>query len=173
MKIDLSGINLQPLAHHLTDAEARGFFLADREHYKLLAYLSTKVKGPISDIGTYKGASALALSYGGNPVYTFDVSDMVALNPVPGNVNVVRYGPDTMFKGWLKSELICLDTIHDGIHERKVIDYLVTNKWKGLLVLDDIHAFPEQNKLWNEIKMRKVDLTDIGHWSGSGLIYFK
>lgn len=171
--IQIEDIDLNRLAHHLTDAEARGFFLAEREHYRLLAHLSVFAKGPISDIGTYKGASALALSYGGNPVYTFDVSNMLALNPIPANVHPIIYGPDTMFEGWLKSSLICLDTVHDGIHERKVIEYLIANNWKGTLVLDDIHAFPEQNKLWNDITLRKEDVTEGNHHSGTGIIYFE
>lgn len=172
---DIQSIDLNPLAHHINDAEARGFFTLDagKEHYKLLAYLSTKVNGIISDIGTYKGASALALSYGGNPVYTFDVANMHKLVDKPSNINIIHYSPETMFEGWLKSELIMLDTIHDGIHERKVIEYLIANKWKGILVLDDIHHFPEQNKLWNEITLSKKDITDLGHWSGTGIIYFK
>lgn len=172
---EVNSVDLSYLAHHLTDDEARGFFLLDAgvEHYKLLGFLANATEGAICDIGTYKGASALALSHGGNQVYTFDVSDMVALNPKPGNINIIRYHKDTLFSGWLKSSLIMLDTIHDGIHERKVIEYLIENNWKGVLVLDDIHAFPEQNKLWNDITLRKEDVSHIGHHSGTGIIYFE
>ncbi|MES2829679.1 MAG: hypothetical protein V4687_16070 [Bacteroidota bacterium] len=175
-KKELAKIDLSYLADLITDDEARGFFILPegREHYKLLAYLANQFDNIIiSDIGSYKGCSALALSVNEtNLVESYDVSDMVAMPLEPTNIQFF-ITDKVVCNQVLKSSLICLDTIHDGIHERAVIDFLIENNWKGLLILDDIHHFPEQNKLWNEITLRKEDLTSIGHWAGSGLIYFE
>lgn len=178
MSIDLkklAKIDLSSLAELITDPASKGYFLLPegQEHYKLLAYLSTKFDGvKIADIGTYHGCSALALSYNPkNTVVSYDISDMVKLNAVPQNVTFKLVGtPDSEV---LESDLIMLDTTHDGTHENQVIDFLIQNNWKGVLILDDIHHFPEQNKLWESITMEKEDLTSIGHWSGTGIIYFK
>ena len=57
-----------------------------KEHYRLLSYISTLYNGvTILDIGTYKGCSALALSFNpSNKVVSFDrgfrVSGFVLLN---------------------------------------------------------------------------------------------
>lgn len=175
-KKELAKIDLSSLAELITNEEAKSFFILPegKEHYKLLAYLAMQFDNIIiSDIGTYKGCSALALSVNPyNLVESYDVSDMVTLSKEPENVKFFLTDK-VVCDQVLKSELICLDTIHDGIHERAVIDFLIENNWKGLLVLDDIHFFPEQNKLWNEITLRKEDLTKIGHWAGTGLIYFE
>jgi len=40
------------------------------------------------------------------------------------------------------------------------------------MVLDDIHAFPEMEILWNKLIFNKVDITSYGHWSGTGLVDF-
>lgn len=175
-KKELANIDLSELAQLITDEEAKGFFLLPegQEHYKLLAYLSKKFDNIIiSDIGTYKGCSALALSINKkNTIESYDVSDMVTVSVDPENIKFFLT-EKIVCEQVLKSSLICLDTIHDGIHERAVIDFLIENNWEGLLILDDIHHFPEQNKLWNEITLRKEDLTEIGHWAGTGLIYFE
>ena len=39
--------------------------------------------------------------------------------------------------------------------------------------MDDIILFPELAKLWDEIPERKADWTDIGHHSGTGIIWFE
>lgn len=170
-KTDLSGA-----CKFIDDQEAANFFNSEagKEHYKLLAYLSLVLDNiEISDIGTYKGCSALALSCNpSNKVYSYDISDM---NKVIGGCDNIEFRiiKESFSKDILKSKLICLDTIHDGIHEKEVLDFLIKNNWKGILILDDIHHYPEQNKLWNSIKLRKEDITHLGHWSGTGIIYFE
>jgi hypothetical protein len=44
--------------------------------------------------------------------------------------------------------------------------------FKGRLFLDDIHLNPAMKCFWNSISETKADITDIGHWSGSGLVDF-
>lgn len=177
---EIAAIDLTELSKFITDKEARDFFLAETgEHYKLLAWLSMQFgsQADIADIGTFKGCSALALSY--DPmgwVHSFDISNNRMLNDYPPIIDFNLEGIEPEMEDpfmILNNDLIFLDTVHDGIHERKVIDFLIEHEWKGVLVLDDIHHFPEQNKLWNDITLRKEDVTDIGHWAGSGIIYFE
>ena len=46
--------------------------------------------------------------------------------------------------------------------------------WSGLVLMDDIHYdyFPELKKMWESLDYEKYNLTEIGHWSGTGLINF-
>jgi hypothetical protein len=37
-----------------------------------------------------------------------------------------------------------------------------------LLVLDDIRLLPMVT-LWEDLRLRKLDLTSFGHWSGTGI----
>ena len=55
----------------------KNWFLEVKEHYKLLAYLSSFFNNEtIVDIGTYRGLSALALSYNSsNKIITYDIID--------------------------------------------------------------------------------------------------
>jgi hypothetical protein len=63
---------------------------------------------------------------------------------------------------------------HDGIQETKMIQKLVDKKYKGYVLLDDIHLNQAMQNFWDSIPVtvRKVDLTEIGHWSGTGLLIF-
>jgi len=137
-------------------------------HYKLLAYLSSKVSGTIVELGTHHGTGALAICYKpNNRVVSYDINKFFGLNKKPENLEL-RYGDimetdDDGLELLLKSEYIFLDTNHDGIFENKVFNYLKENNYKGLLVLDDIHWAPEMIEFWNNIDITKYDVTDIGH----------
>jgi methylase of polypeptide subunit release factors len=63
-----------------------------KEHYRLLSYLASCFKNSdIFDIGTHRGASALALSYEPtNTVYSFDIENRKKIyENKPHNVNFV------------------------------------------------------------------------------------
>ena len=51
-----------------------------------------------------------------------------------------------------------------------ILDFLIDNNWHGKLLLDDINLNQEMKNFWNGISHEKYDLTDIGHWSGTGLV---
>jgi hypothetical protein len=74
----------------------------------------------------------------------------------------------------LKSPLIFLDIDpHEGIMEYEFYMWLREINYKGLLLLDDIWYFKGmRDHLWYRIMDTKWDLTDLGHWSGSGLVDF-
>lgn len=172
----IKNIDLRELSNYMTDKDAQKYFLEGPgvEHYKLLAYLSTLFSEIIiSDIGTLRGASALALSYNKqNKVISYDIKNKRMLNGKPQNIEFVVY-KGGFSKDIFYSDFIFLDTLHDGVLEREIINFLRKYKWRGILVLDDIHEFTPLKELWNEIDLPKEDITSIGHHSGTGIVYFK
>ena len=65
-----------------------------------------------------------------------------------------------------------LDTDHDGVFENQVYRILKQHRYNGLLFLDDIHLNQPMADFWGAISEEKEDITDLGHWSGSGLVEF-
>jgi hypothetical protein len=176
-KASVSTIDLRPLSKHAACEQYRGFFLDTgfKEHYQLLAHLSTRVQGAtIFDIGTLKGYSALALSYNNaNRVISYDIADYKELIDPERLTNIdFRIGNVLEAPELPLSSIIVLDTEHDGRFETQVYSFLKENRFKGLLVLDDIHLNEPMKRFWRFIDMPKEDLTDIGHWSGTGIVDF-
>jgi hypothetical protein len=184
MKIDLNlekikQIDLQNLGNLVVEQEFRHYFLDQpgKEHYKLLAYLSNQFKNTtILDIGTYKGCSALALSYNAsNKILSFDLGNYRNLGVgIPNNIEFIL---DNILKEQYKSivleaKLISLDTNHNGDFELEFHKYLRSIKWKGILYLDDIKLNQSMIDYWNFIDEEKYDVTEVGHHSGSGMVYF-
>jgi hypothetical protein len=155
---------------------------AGRQHYKLLAYLSTLFDGKnIIDIGTHRGASSLALSYNkSNKIYSFDIERKYKL----ADVENISYHLEDLFdpkvrERWesivLESPFIFLDIDpHEGTREYDFYLWLKEKEYKGLLFCDDIWYFKEmRDKFWYKIPTEhKIDLTEMGHWSGTGLVQF-
>jgi hypothetical protein len=116
--------------------------------------------------------SAAALSSSmTNRVKSYDVKQHLLINPIlPG----VQYflGDATKDEDLIKSPFIFFDAEHDGIFENKFYNHLKKINWKGLLLFDDIkECNPIMTKFWEDIKEEKYDITDRGHWSGSGLVF--
>lgn len=61
---------------------------------------------------------------------------------------------------------------HDGAYERRLVETLMEERFKGILVLDDIRANQNMLDMWNWIPMKKLDVTEIAHWSGTGIVIF-
>ena len=148
-----------------------------QEHYRLLAYITQNNNLiDILDIGTLKGCSALAFSVNQtNKVRSFNVGNELDLNLLPDNT---EFFVDDILKSEYKdiilgSQYIMLDTYHDGVFEEQFLNYLVLINYKGYLLLDDIHLNFEMERFWGSITKEKYDLTNIGHWSGSGLVVFE
>ena len=156
-----------------------------REHYKLLSYLSTFYTGAtIIDIGTHRGSSALALSYNpANTVYTFDIHNKVENVGIKSRENIV-FSFDNLFEPagqatWqakiLSAPFIFLDVDpHNGTMEIEFYSWLKTIGYKGFVICDDIWFFKEmRDNFWYKVPAdERHDLTDLGHWSGTGVINF-
>jgi hypothetical protein len=178
-------VNLEPLRPLLANSQinATEFFgSAGKEHYKLLAYLSTKFTNrDIIDIRTHRGTSALALSYNQtNRVYSFDSEHMYSLVQLPN----VTYSTDDIMTSagralWeskiLGSAFILIDIDpHDGFLEYDFFTWLKEKQYEGFVVCDDIWYFKGmRDNFWYKIPTHyKKDLTELGHWSGTGIIQF-
>lgn len=161
---------------------------AGDHHYKLLSYLSTLISnGVIFEFGTHYGTSSLALSVNkSNKVITYDIPNQFreyGIYPQPENVEL-RVGNIFELKQeneMLNADLIFVDVDHLGVFEWKVYTYLGDNKYKGIMVVDDIVFNQEMKDFWNKITHTKYDITKVGHayvdlsaesGGGTGLIDF-
>lgn len=176
-KTNIEKIDLARFNRHIANAEHSRYFsdVNFQEHYRLIAYLSTLFNySIIFDIGSNLGYSALALSFNPtNAVVSYDIADYRELN-YSEELTTIEYliGDVLQDRRLLDSPLLMLDTNHDGKFERKLFDYLNSNGFRGLLFLDDIHLNQPMRDFWDSIDKPKEDITDLGHWSGSGIVDF-
>lgn len=173
----ISRIDLRPLSSHVANAGHLKYFEDTDfvEHYRLIAHLSACFNNSlIFDVGTNKGYSALALSFNpSNRVVSYDILECKELRN-PERLDRIEYhiGEVLSDPRLLSSPLIMLDTNHDGVFERLFYQFLRENHYRGFLFLDDIHLNKDMIAFWNDITEPKEDLTDLGHFSGSGLVAF-
>ena len=154
------------------------FMEAGQEHYRLLVYIGSLFKNKVLlDIGTYHGNSAIALANNkSNSIISYDIEAQPIVSKVKfdniafqiGNILELSHA-DTI----LKCPFIMLDTYHNGDFEEEFVNYLHEMKYKGLVMFDDIYLNYEMRKFWEGIKDEKYDLTEVGHFSGTGLVIFK
>lgn len=183
----LNNLNLQDLYRHCTGISKKYFLLnSGQEPYRLLYYFASLFNDSIIiDLGTSNGGSAVALSHNKrNQIVSFDITDRCQTSffqnenkfeKMPSFPNVDFIVTENFLKYLsiiLKSPFIYLDIAHDGIWENILLELLINNNYKGIVVMDDIYAFPEMKKIWENLTFNKIDLTKYGHWSGTGLIDF-
>ena len=145
----------------------------DNEHYKLLAHLVNNLRNTVVyDIGTYRGLSAIAMaSNPHNKVISYDIENFLECM-IPANVEF-KIDDCYLDEGILKSPLISLDVDpHDGEFEKKFIAFLTANNYKGTVICDDIHLSPQMQDFWDSVTLTKYDVTEFGHYSGTGMIIF-
>ncbi len=167
-----------------------------QEHYMFLASLGIQLKNKtIVELGTHKGVSAYVLSYGNrhhnsqNRIVTYDISkfDMPFID-----LYNIEYKLSNLFDKdireknrnlLLNSDVIFIDIDpHEGILEYEMYKWLKDNNYKGIIIYDDIklnrghmgsQAESSMIEFWMKIpESEKIDLTNVGHWSGTGLVCF-
>lgn len=176
----LNWLDLTELASCIINDEARRYFLAPagEEHYRLLADLSFQPALTLAlDIGTFRGCSALALAADPKTeVVSFDLEYKVELRQIPASANIQFVVDDVLKSEYAeliqRANLIFLDADHDGVFERRLFCRLFDMKWHGWLVLDDIFLNEAMLQFWSSIYLPKEDISQHGHWSGTGLVYF-
>lgn len=185
IKIDKSKVKDMDLSElePLSIVDGPDFSEAGIEAYKFYAYLSTlfdRIK--IVEVGTRYGKSALALSYNkNNRVVSFDILEQGASAIRRENITFVIADFTQVGGDWSKVDVIMIDVDpHDGIKEREFMKFLYSIGWEGLLILDDIlpnwpaniqGANPvEMNNWWNSLTEEKYDVSDVGHFSGTGIV---
>ncbi len=148
---------------------------AGHTEYKLYSYLSKKVNSPIIlDIGTLFGGSALALSANDkSKVISYDLVELSTHEHLIKNNIEFRVGnfmEDDY--DYSKISLIVIDVEpHDGTLEPPMIEHVVSQGFKGLILLDDISSmFPGMPEMWDSLPYEKYNVTEIGHFSGTGIL---
>ncbi len=161
------------------------------ENYRLLAGF-VKVLQPrrIIEIGTEKGLGTLAMQEAlppGGKILTFDIfpwspeesvitqADIDGGAVVPLLDDLSRVEVAARYAKELKeTDFFFIDAAKDGVQERVFLEnFRVVGLKKGaLLFFDDIRLW-NMLAIWREIQMPKLDLTGLGHWSGSGIVLWE
>ncbi len=176
-KVDLSeyaGLIGNPTHHEYWLEEA------GKEHYKLLAYISKNMpKGSVlADLGSREGISALALSV--NPdvkVVSYDIDLNRVFRDIKDGVTNVEWIEKNVLddiENIAKCDFIFLDIDpHDGGQEQDFLEAIKAAGYEGMLVCDDIDINTGMRNFWTHVEDEKENVTDIGHWSGTGIIFLK
>jgi len=151
-----------------------------KEHYRLLASISSQLPdgSVMYDIGTYLGYSAVAMSYNPNvKVVTYDIANFVKNQSIKDIKNIERRLGNCIMdvKDIVNdTQVVMIDVDpHDGVQEIQMLNAFVNAGFKGMMLFDDIYANREMTNFWNSIDIegtRKIDATNIGHWSGTGIL---
>ena len=146
------------------------------EHYRLLVYISKIFNGEIIiDAGTCQGHSCLSLAQNpNNKIITYDIMRNPHLCDIDNLPNVTRKildinnETDEIIKS---AKLILLDIDpHDGVQETRFYSRLKEINYKGYVIIDDFKLNPPMIDFWNSVTHDKYDLSDLAHWSGTGII---
>ena len=179
IKLDKDAIRSLDVSHLAEQSLNKNDWLtAGQSEYRLYAWLSTKFNNTtILDVGTRTGGSALALSYNDkNKVISYDLVEQGASSGIKKD-NITFKVQDFREDDTLDYDNISIIMIdvdpHDGTAEEEMFEYLEDKGWKGLVLLDDIGPqWPEIEDFWNRITFPKINVTEIGHMSGTGLVNF-
>lgn len=151
---------------------------AGQSEYRLYAYLSTFFnESYILDVGTRTGGSAVALSHNPtNQVISYDLVEQGASSGIAKEnitFKIQDFRDDETLE-WDKVSIIMIDVDpHDGVQEVEMMEFLKEKGWSGIILLDDIGpGWPEVQDMWDAIEEPKIDVTDVGHMSGTGLVNF-
>jgi predicted O-methyltransferase YrrM len=151
---------------------------AGQSEYRLYAWLSSQFENTtILDVGTRTGGSALALSYNDkNQVISYDLVEQGASSAIKKEnitFKIQDFREDETLD-WDNISIIMIDVDpHDGVQEVEMMEFLNEKGWKGIMLLDDIGpGWPEVQDMWDAIEEPKIDVTPVGHMSGTGLVNF-
>lgn len=147
------------------------------EHYRLLKYLAKNIDGDITEIGTHCGTSAVALATSSDyEVITYDIVNLKTndLSHIENlTFRLCEFNDDIDYKEKiLNSKMIFIDAPHNGNFEMMCYNWLIENDYKGITVWDDIHLNTEMENFWNSVTHNKIDVTNYGHVTGTGIIFF-
>jgi predicted O-methyltransferase YrrM len=162
------------------------------EHYRLLAGLmQTLQPRGVIEIGTFTGVSALTLRAflpSTSTLTTFDVVPWhqlvnTALTPTDfADGKMTQHIADLSQPEALEThrhlletaDFFFIDAAKDGVQERKFLENLrrLHFKMPPILLFDDIRLW-KMLRIWDEIPEDKLDITSLGHWTGTGLVDFQ
>lgn len=180
-KDEIEGIDLSHLNQYVEwHKENFQYFNLEpgKEHYKLLAWLS-KTLGckKLVEFGTYIGQGTVALSYDeSKQVHTYDIyswfpedGSLTAENRDNIETHICDY-IDDIPEIVKDCDLVFLDIDHTGVTERVIMSSLRKAGYRGLVLIDDTNLNDDMRQFYAEIPEKKIDVSSVGHWSGSGLV---
>lgn len=168
--MNIENVDLKSLQNHFCNKSDFELFNLPpgKEHYKLLANFA-KNYDICYDIGSYKGYSALAMSYSAKRVISYDIEYKIQISDRPSNVEF-RIGNFFDLKKFEDNSLILFDVDpHDGLIEKEFLTFIKDTKFKGHIIWDDIFLNKEMQCFWETLDVEKYDVTHLGHWSGTGI----
>jgi predicted O-methyltransferase YrrM len=159
------------------------------EHYRLLAALVRLTKPQVVvEIGTLTGVSALAMLDELPPGARLTTFDLIRWREIPGTLLTERdfesgrlaqevadlgdLATATAYQSLLKdADIVFADASKDGEFEARLLANLeeIGLKQGALVVFDDIRLW-NMLAVWRRIDRPKLDLTSLGHYSGTGVI---
>lgn len=191
MMCDIENVKLEKLASR---PQIESFMMLQwpGEHHKMLAALVRVLKPKrIIEIGTLNGWSALAMKEylpADGRIDAFDIMDWqqfakTAFQPADFADGRLVYHVEDLADPAVAArnhdllaaaDLVFLDGPHDGDTEYRMIENFrkvhFTNN--PLFVFDDIKMH-DMMKLWRELPLPKMDITSLGHYSGTGIAEWK
>lgn len=154
------------------------------QEYRLYSYLTTLFDNiTILDIGTSDGRSAVALSHNtSNKVISYDLIDAIR-NPshkiyTKPNIEFrIKDVLEDLTEEFIENvKIVMIDIDHLETVELQIIARLRELKFSGIILLDDTTNHPDleirdcMNRVWDSISEKKYDITQYGHWAGTGIV---
>lgn len=140
------------------------------EAYALYAYLS-RYAHTVADLGTLRGLSALAFTYDQTTQvisYDIDLNKNLVTHP---RIKFVNRDAFYAIQDIVKADIVLVDIDpHDGKQEPRMLDALHNAGFNGLSIWDDIHLNSGMRAFWQNVSLPKLDVTNMGHHSGTGII---
>lgn len=160
----------------LRSVNTKGF-----RYYNFLYLLSMELKPTVCvELGTNTGRGALNLKYGYPPSLVYTVDIIQNQKYMLERHNIVAIKGDSVHSSNLVPTLIdilFIDSLHQYYHVAlEWSSYLPKVRKGGIIILDDIHLdkvapqYEGMERFWNEIKLPKIDLTELHHPAGFGAV---
>lgn len=176
MKLIKQEIQNQNLDFFNSEMSIYSYLKNYNEHYRLLKYISLQYNNVIIlDLGTACGHSALALSQNKtNKIITYDLNKRSNLLDNIDNIERVLLDCNLMNNDIIESAKVILLDIdpHNGEQEIEFYYKLKNANFKGILLCDDINLNEGMKEFWETINEEKYDISEYGHFSGTGLVNF-
>jgi len=155
------------------------------EHYRwLTSYVRTVKPGGVLEIGRGLGSGSIALFHSlprEGTLWSYDtkadagiwIPDWMHQDDryvmVHGDACDSSAYEGVLDVGELDFALLDVDP-HDGKQESRALSVLKEGGFEGVVLCDDIRANDGMKEWWASVEFTKLDITDYGHASGSGLV---
>ncbi len=150
------------------------------DHYHLLRAVCEVLEPKIIwEFGTGTGMSTVAMMCGGgweiHTVDTIDYSTWINRQSDPIQVHIGDMCDTLLHEAYCgnlyHTDLIFVDGPKDGVTEAKFCELLDTLPFARppIVIFDDIRLM-NMVHVWRAIRHPKMDVTSLGHWSGTGMV---